>query len=98
MSPIRWIAIAVLAIAPLAAIAQDKPKQPDPTSPVEPAAELVYESALRDYQAYTEPKESPAKVWRAANDEMGRVGGHMGQIKEDATPADHSTHYKKKGK
>ena len=81
MSLLRWMAIATLAISPMAVIAQDKTKQPDPANPAAasaPASAPAHQSAFSGYHAFSESKESPAAVWRAANDEMGRVGGHMG--------------------
>lgn len=57
-----------------------------PGDPADPAAVVpapVYISAFNDYQLAPEPKETPDQVWRAANDEMARLGGHAGQIKDD---------------
>lgn len=98
MSFAHWSAIAVWAIFPLAAVAQDKPKQSDPANPAVAVPATAYVSALSDYQTYSEPKDSSIKVWRAANDDMGRIGGHMGQIKEASMPMGHDKHPKSEGK
>ena len=49
-----------------------------------PAAK--YESAFENYRAH---REEPLADWRALNDEVGRVGGHVGIMREEAakTPA-----------
>lgn len=110
MSLVRWSAIFALALAPLAVIAQDKPMQADPADPAEIVPASQYESAFHNFRAFVDLKESPAKAWRAANDEMGRVGGHMGQIDETpasvnpdkpqpvSMPTEHDVHLKKEGK
>ena len=85
MSFARWSAIFALALAPLAAVAQDKPTQAEPADPAAAVPASRYESAFHNYRAFVDSNEPPAKAWRAANDEMGRLGGHMGQI--DGTPA-----------
>lgn len=84
MSIPPWMAIVALTILPLAATAQDKPKPADPANPAEAVAPLLYESAFAGYQALSQPEQSPDKNWRAINDEMGRLGGHVGHTKEAA--------------
>ncbi len=84
MSIAPWMAIAALAILPLAVSAQDKPKPADPTNPAAAVAPLLYESAFAGYQTSSEPEQSPDKNWRAINDEMSRLGGHAGHTKEAA--------------
>ena len=49
-------------------------------------ANPVYESAFEDYQVWHEITETLGQRWRAANDEMGRLGGHAGQLR-DLPPA-----------
>lgn len=48
------------------------PAPADPSAPV-PAA--GYQSAFEGYRAY---REEPLADWRHVNDEVGRVGGHVG--------------------
>lgn len=76
-----------MTILPSVVVAQEKSKQADPANPAEAVLTPAYESAFSGYQASRDAKESPTKVWRAINDEMGRVGGHTGQIKEASTTA-----------
>jgi hypothetical protein len=107
MSPGHWMAIAALLAAPIATTAQEK--RADPTDPSAAAAPYRYESAFRRYQPVSETEESPAQAWRAANDEMGRLGGHAGHVKgaeaadgsADSAPsgqAHHGMDHQNKGK
>jgi hypothetical protein len=52
-----------------------QPHAADPDAKV-PAAK--YESALENYRPYREEKLAP---WRELNDEVGRVGGHVGMFR-----------------
>ena len=51
--------------------------RPDPADPkvVEPVR--AYESAFRDYRPYVDPE---VARWRESNEEMGRLGGHVGHL------------------
>jgi hypothetical protein len=86
MSLSNWMAVAIVAGLPLVAAAQDKTKKTDPANPDEAVPTAVYESAFKNYQPMKESSESPDKIWRAANDEVGRIGGHVGSIKEETSP------------
>lgn len=99
----QWIAIGVLASAllPFAATAQQKTQQPSPLDANAPVSASTYVSAFKNYQAASDEEVSPDKAWRAANDEVGKLGGHAGHIKNDSTeqsasspsaPVDHSKH------
>lgn len=57
-----------------AAVAQNAP-QPNPADPKAPVPPVEYRSAFADYRPYHEPEIAP---WRAVNEEVGRVGGHLG--------------------
>lgn len=107
----HWVAIATLAALPLAATAQEKSKNPDPADPAAAVRSVPYESAFTGYQAVSEANESPEKLWRTVNDEMGRLGGHVGHTRQTPTapdsmskdmpksepmPAGHGMHQKKK--
>jgi hypothetical protein len=104
MSFAHWLTAAALASLPFAAIAEQKHHQADPTDASAAVPASGYESAFKNYRAAADEQESPEKVWRAANDEMGKVGGHAGHIKDDSTtpsaagsaqakPADHRKHH-----
>lgn len=51
---------------------------PDPSQPDARTAEVKYESAFRDYVPY---REEELVSWRGVNDEVGRVGGHVGMFR-----------------
>jgi len=48
-------------------------------------AQPAYQSAFEQYRFAPEQKQSPDKVWRAVNDELGGLKGHVDHIKD--TPA-----------
>ncbi|TAK88073.1 MAG: hypothetical protein EPO20_01160 [Betaproteobacteria bacterium] len=60
-----------------AAAAQNAP-QANPRDPKAPVPPLEYRSAFADYRPYKEPEVAP---WRDANEEVGRVGGHLGIVR-----------------
>jgi len=70
--------------APLAAFAQTaaRPDPADPRlrTPPPPAAD----SAFAGYRSY---RDEPMAPWREVNDEVGRVGGHVGILKEEERAA-----------
>ncbi len=76
----QWAALAVVAMMPLLAAAQ--PPRSDPANPGEIVAAPRYESAFKDYQPLAEANESPDQLWQSMNQEMARLGGHVGQIRE----------------
>lgn len=84
------MALSLVAALPLVAAAQDKSQPADPANPAEAVSAPLYDSAFKTYQPLNESSESPAKTWRAANDEVARIGGHVGSIKEDAAAAESS--------
>ncbi len=72
--------IAVIALAahgPLAA-AQPAAGRNDPADPAAPAPAFQYESAFEGYRGY---RETPLTPWRDVNDEVARVGGHLGIVR-----------------
>ncbi|RJF98164.1 hypothetical protein [Noviherbaspirillum saxi] len=88
MSSKQWLAIAAWVFVPIAATAQQKQTQYAPTDPNAPVTTIGYESAFKSYRASSDDAETPDKVWRSANDEMGKLGGHVGQMKgSPGTPA-----------
>ena len=46
-----------------------------PADPAAPAPAATYQSAFEGYQPY---RDEPIKDWRAVNDEVARIGGHIG--------------------
>jgi hypothetical protein len=90
----KGIALALAATVAGAAAAQSAAK-PDPADPKARVPSLEYRSAFTGYRSYAEPELAP---WRAANDEVGRVGGHVGMhrqggaTKPAAKPPAHGEH------
>lgn len=48
-----------------------------PLTAAAPALGAQYDSAFTGYRPYTE---EPVADWRAVNDEVGRIGGHVGIV------------------
>ena len=69
----QWIAFP-LGLAASAVLAQARP---DPSDPKAAVKDRPYESAFKDYRPYREPE---VARWREANEEMGRIGGHVGHV------------------
>lgn len=86
MSFVHSMTIAFMATLPLASMAQEKFNRPDPSNPDATVPAATYASALGNYRAFNAPKESPAKVWRAVNDEIGQIGDGMGQMSDAPAP------------
>ena len=90
-------AVAAMVMLSLHAFAQETPKKPRklPSDADAPPAVLTYQSAFERYRPSSELQEMPDKRWRAANDEMERLGGHMGHIKDEpaAAPAKQHMHH-----
>ncbi|MCZ7566065.1 MAG: hypothetical protein M5U08_21640 [Burkholderiales bacterium] len=83
----RRLALAAAAIALVAggAYAQSRPK---PDLPRAPTAPLSYASPFAGYRTFDDV---PLASWREVNDEVGRIGGHVGVLRAeqggDAQPA-----------
>lgn len=80
MSIQQWLVAAAWAFMPVAAAAQVKQNTPDPLDANAPAVEVRYESAFKTFRSPVEERQTPDKVWRSANEEMGKLGGHMGHM------------------
>jgi hypothetical protein len=104
MSFAYWLTVAALASLPFAVVAQQKQNQSDPTNANAPVSGAAYESAFKNYQPAADQQQSPDKTWRAANEEVGKLGGHAGNMKDgsfassapapaQAMPADRSKHH-----
>lgn len=73
-----WWLLAALAAGN--AVAQER-QRPDPADPRATSQAPVYRSAFEGYRTIEESKRIP---WREANDEVERVGGHIGILRERA--------------
>lgn len=89
MSSNHWLAVAAWAFLPLAASAQQT-QDPDPADPSAHVSSVRYESAFKTFRSSQEDGPAPDKGWRSANEEMGRLGGHVGHMKEGAPQPDAS--------
>lgn len=54
---------------------------PDPADAGSPVPLIRYESPFNDFAGRRDPQPD---AWRKLNDEVGRVGGHAGYLKEPA--------------
>ena len=66
------------ALAPAAIAAQQGGGQSSPTNSAAPVPAVTYESGFSGYVPFREEKLAP---WRSVNDEVGRVGGHIGIVR-----------------
>jgi predicted small lipoprotein YifL len=80
MSSKKWLAVAAWVFVSLAAAQQKQPNY-TPADATSPVSAISYESAFKSYRTSTDESPSPDKVWRSANDDMGRLGGHAGHMK-----------------
>jgi len=70
----KTIAFALAACFAGSAAAQHLAR-PDPADPKASAPARAYDSAFKDYRPYADPD---LARWREANEEVGRLGGHVG--------------------
>ena len=87
----RLLAIAALATFPLTGVAAQNNETLDASNPSAEVVVAPYESAFEGYRSWQDIKVSPVLGWRAANDEMARIGGHAGQIKDVSDAAASTT-------
>lgn len=73
-----WIWLAALAAGNAAA---QSAVHPDPADPAARVPETAYRSAFEGYRNHDLSKQTP---WRAANEDVGRIGGHVGILREQA--------------
>src|SRR6476661_2869466 len=78
----QWLAIVTGVVIPLSAIAQQNPFQYGPADADAPVSAMVYQSVFQHVRESDDERAAPDKQWRAANDAMGKLGGHAGQMKE----------------
>lgn len=72
--------VLLAALAAGQAVAQEA-RRADPADPRATPQAPVYRSAFEGYRRIEEPKRI---LWREANDEVERVGGHIGILRERA--------------
>ncbi|MEO8144638.1 MAG: hypothetical protein ABI654_10525 [Betaproteobacteria bacterium] len=58
-------------------VAAQSPSRTDSADPKAAVPSRPYESAFKDYRPYVD---SEVGRWRETNDEIGRLGGHVGQV------------------
>jgi len=82
-------ACASFALVSHAQNASAAPALPNPLDPAAATAAPAYQSAFQHYIVMPETKTSTEAAWRAANDEVARLKGHAGHIRDasDKTPA-----------
>lgn len=82
MSSNKWLALAAWALVPVAAIAQQDHSRYSSSQPAVSGSTPGFQSAFADYRPFGDDSSTPDKVWRAANEEMGVLGGHAGHMKD----------------
>jgi hypothetical protein len=86
-TPCRWLLPAAVALAVSAAQAQTPPRPaalPDPLDAAATVPAFRYQSTLSNYQRLDEVKPLP---WRAANENVGRIGGWRAYAREASDAA-----------
>lgn len=81
----HYLGVFALAALPLLGAAQEQAAA-DPADAKAAAMPVRYESAFQGYRGMAEEADVPHPGWRAANDEVGRIGGHAGYMR--SAPAD----------
>ncbi len=76
----QTIAFAALALF-AGAVAAQQTARPDPADAKAAVPPLRYDSAFKDYRPHAEPE---IARWREVNEEMGRLGGHVGHLPQAA--------------
>ena len=73
----------------LIASAQEIQKKAHPADADAASTRFTYQSAFKSYRPASDPPETPDRIWRAANEDMGKLGGHMGHIKDEPPAGKH---------
>lgn len=79
------IALAVHVAYAAAGVQAQPGRSEGPADPSAPAPSLKHESAFDGYRRFEEPKVAP---WRAANEEVSALRGHIDHIKDAGTARD----------
>lgn len=74
----HWIWLAALAAGNAGA---QSAARPDPADPAARVPDTAYRSAFEDYRKHELSRQTP---WREANDQVGRIGGHVGVLRDQA--------------
>jgi hypothetical protein len=74
----HWIWLAALAAGNAGA---QSAARPDPADPAVQVPETAYRSAFEGYRNHDLSRQTP---WRAANEDVGRIGGHVGILRDQA--------------
>ena len=82
---IKFLLYGAFALMSPPAVAQSTSAAPDPVQSGARVPEIKHESAFEKYAPY---REQPLAAWREVNDEVARVGGHIGMF-GGAGHADH---------
>ncbi|MGH8809500.1 MAG: hypothetical protein ACREX0_16625 [Noviherbaspirillum sp.] len=83
MSYLRWLALPAIAATSFAFAAHDK-QHTDPTDPAALIVPTTYRSAFEQYRPQQDEYPPPDTAWRAANQEMEKLKGHVGHMQQDA--------------
>jgi hypothetical protein len=78
MKHAHWLLLGALAAGTASA---QSGTRPDPADPNAQVPETAYRSAFDGYRKHELSKQTP---WRDANQEVGRIGGHVGILREQA--------------
>lgn len=94
--PAMWL-VSIFSLSGIAAAQTPAPASPVPDAA--PASTLIYRSAFEDYKPYTDDKMTS---WKAANDDVARIGGWREYAKQaqqpENTPATKAGEVKPKAK
>lgn len=81
---------------PIAAVAQ-QPSTASPADPAAPAKSVAYQSVFTQFRAANLEADTPDAQWRAANEQVGALGGHTGHMKDTNTPGTALRHPRAQG-
>ena len=73
----QQIIAVVLAVSAAGSAVAQQTTRPDPADAKASVPAYRYESAFNDYRPYADPQ---AARWRDLNEEMSRLGGHLGHV------------------
>ena len=83
----RTFVFTLLALAAGGAAAQQKPR-PDPADQATRTPQSAYRSAFEGYRSFSDAE---VARWREANEEMGRLNGHVGHVPGSVPPPSRGT-------
>lgn len=84
MSYLHQFIIGAAMLLPAFASAENARLARDPSDPADKGSIPAYQSAFAAYQPLQESSDVPETHWRALNEEVARVGGHAGVLKDPA--------------